>query len=142
PWRVDCGAGCLAEAQVLVDAQKPELRPLVAGEGRLRGVVVDDLRPADVVGLPAVRDLGGACRDDVLVPRGLLAEGEGHNERIRERAHAEGGRIDAARAPAAVAEDADYRHPPSARDEHHRRVDDPGHEPNRSPGALPKPKAI
>src|SRR5207248_6711309 len=83
-----------------------------------------------------------ACRDDVLVPRGLLAEGEGHHERIRERAHAEGGRIDAARAPAAVAEDADYGHPPSARDEHHRRVDDPGHEPDHSPGAFPKAKAV
>src|SRR5712691_5111407 len=128
----------LSQEQVLVDADQAELQQLVARESHRSGRVIDDLRVNQRVVATLVRGDAPPGRADVQVPGRVLAEGSRHNKRVAERAHAERGRMDAARYAAAVVQHAEYRHPPPPGDQKDQWVDQTGRKTDNA--ASPRPE--
>jgi len=118
-------AGHDAQAQVLVDTDQPELQPLIARKGEPGGRVVDDLGLGHAVIAAQVCDPPLAGRLHVLIPGGVVAERPGDDEAIAQRPHSDRRDVFTARAPAAMTEDADHRHPAASRNEQDERVDEP-----------------
>src|SRR5260370_35558000 len=113
-----------AQMQVLVDSDRAKLRALVAGEGGPGGRVVDDFGLDHSVVAAEVLDPPLACRFDVLIPGGVLAERPRYDEAIAQPSHADRRGVLTGTAPAAVIEDADDGHPRAACDEQDEWVDE------------------
>src|SRR5215469_4458834 len=120
--------GRLPHAQVLGDADQPELEQLVAREGRCGFCVIDDLRLDQRVVVALVGDEAPPRCLDVEIPGGLLTERAGHDEAVAERTHAEWCGVHSPGLAAAMAEDPDDRHPPSPSDQQRQWIDEPREE--------------
>ena len=118
-----------SQAHVLVDPDQAELRQLVARERRLGGRVVNDLR-LDAPVLAQVCDPPLAGGLHVLIPSGVVAERPRDDEAVAQWPHPDRRGVLATRAPAAVAQDADDRHPATSCNEQDDRVDEPCGEPD------------
>src|SRR6266550_1293455 len=88
PRRRGCGAVlilsllCDPKPKVFVDADEPELQPLVPRKRRRGGGIVDDLRLDQCVISPEIGDNGPTGRQHIQVPGGVLAECPWHDKAV------------------------------------------------------------
>src|SRR2546422_2743929 len=80
---------CDSKPKVFVDADQPELQPLIARKRRRRRCIVDDLRFDQRVFSPEIGDNRPTGRQHIQVPRGVFAEGPWHDEAVAQPAHPE-----------------------------------------------------